>query len=57
MTAAPDAISGLFGDLVGRLERLAPRSVVLTAMSAALDRERSVDGFVAAIDAEESERK
>ncbi len=57
MSAAPDAIAGLFCDMVGGLERLAPRPVILTAMTAALEKERSVDGFVAAIDVEESERK
>ena len=48
----PDAIKGLFCDLVVRLEALAPRAMVINAMARALETERTVDAMISAADAE-----
>lgn len=49
-----DGLKALFVSTVAGLEALAPRPLILAAAQAAIDLERSVDGFVAAADLEDA---
>lgn len=49
-----DRLKALFVSTVAGLEALAPRPLILAAAQAAIDLERSVDGFVEAADVEDA---